>query len=297
MGFGSILPKEEARITEARNAASKIRVAPVSAGVRAFIASAAASAKATYGWLVRQPAAKDRKKLETQLRRVGFCHRMASPCLIRLALGHTQDIEFQAGAEAVMAVWSLCKHKVRVLRDWMVAAGPSARIKAWLSTFGWVVAQPWEWTHPAFWFRLSLDPSSNFWCNERDHVAHFLCEAWRHFWWAKYLVSGCHEVNEFPGYPFRSEMVASARAQSKGASKHVVAVLAGAFVSPECRNRQGEGAGLGALLAWRITTMWFGLALVFRESGLKNKATRLLLDLVRETLQCLSILLWFENMS
>jgi hypothetical protein len=73
--------------------------------------------------------------------------------------------------------------------------------------------------------------------------------------------------------------------------------LAGAFVSPECRNRQGEGAGLGALLAWRITTMWFGLALVFRESGLKNKATRLLLDLVRETLQCLSILLWFENMS
>ena len=88
MGFGSILPKEEARITKARNAASKIRVAPVSAGVRAFIASAAASAKATYGWLVRQPAAKDRKKLETQLRRVGFCHRMASPCLIRLALGH-----------------------------------------------------------------------------------------------------------------------------------------------------------------------------------------------------------------
>ena len=242
MGFGSILPKEEARVTKARNAASKIRVAPVSAGVRAFIASAAASAKATYGWLVRQPAAKDRKKLETQLRRVGFCHRMASPCLIRLVLGHTQDIEFQAGAEAVMAVWSLCKHKARVLRDWMVSAGPSGRIKAWLSTFGWVVAQPWEWTHPVFRFRLSLDPSSNFWCNERDHVAHFLREAWRHFWWAKYLVSGRREVNEFPGYPFRSEMVASARAQSKGASKHVVAVLTGAFVSPECRNRQGDGA-------------------------------------------------------
>ena len=55
-------------------------------------------------------------------------------------------------------------------------------------------------------------------------------------------MSGCHEVNEFPGYPFRSEMVASARAQSKGASKHVVAVLTGTFVSPEYRNRQGEGA-------------------------------------------------------
>ena len=54
---------------------------------------------------------------------------------------------------------------------------------------------------------------------------------------------------------------------------------------------------LGAVLAWRITTMWFGLAIVFRESGLKNQVTRLLLDLVGETLKCLSILHWCENMS
>ena len=54
---------------------------------------------------------------------------------------------------------------------------------------------------------------------------------------------------------------------------------------------------LGVMLAWRIMTMWFGLAVVFRESGLKNQATRLLLDLVGETLQCLSTLLRFENMS
>ena len=116
-------------------------------------------------------------------------------------------------------------------------------------------------------------------------------------------MSRCHEVNEFPGYPFRSEMVASARAQSKGASKHVVAVLTvdGTFVSPECRNRQGEGAE--EKCPWCTVSMahydhvvWT-CSRVFRESGLKNQATRLLLDLVGETLQCLSILLWFENMS
>ena len=105
VGTSSITPKELSRLEKARACAAKVKLAPIAAGRKAFVGLIAAGAKATYGWLARTPPAAGMvSKLETALRRVGYCHRMASPALIRLIMGHPVDVLFQPGAAVITAI-------------------------------------------------------------------------------------------------------------------------------------------------------------------------------------------------
>ena len=64
-------------------------------------------------------------KLETALRRVGYCHRMASPGLIRLIMGHPVDVLFQSGSAATTAILRTVRRTQCIFSDWMVTGGPA----------------------------------------------------------------------------------------------------------------------------------------------------------------------------
>ena len=98
LGHGPPQPKETERFSKAKDCAAKVRAAPVSASVRAFVASSAAAMKAAYGWLVRRPIRKLRSPLDSMLKKAGFNHHMAAKSLVRLVLGgHCLDINFYSG--------------------------------------------------------------------------------------------------------------------------------------------------------------------------------------------------------
>ena len=122
-----------------------------------FFGLIAAGAQATYGWLARTPPAAGLvSKLETALRRVGYCHRMASPALIRLIMGHPADVLFQSGAAATTAILRTLRRTQCIFSDWMGTGGPAHRVRKLLKSLGWVVVQPWEWRHPSFNFHRPL---------------------------------------------------------------------------------------------------------------------------------------------
>eukprot|EP00438_Fugacium_kawagutii_P013729 Skav209147 [mRNA] locus=scaffold3188:46368:48560:+ [translate_table: standard] len=241
LGFGSMLPKEQGRIEKAMACAAKVRLAPISAARRSFVGALAAGSKATYGWLTRAPPQTGlMSKLETRLRRVGYCHRMSSPALIRLVMGHPLDIQFQSGAALISAVHRTVRRTRRTFTDWALSGGPAQRAKKWLQSLGWSSVMPWVWQHPAFQFKLSLTPSSEAWSDDSEWIAHLLREAWRWQWWQKYMTSQRHELAEFGNREYPKVLLENTRKMTSGASKNVIAVLTGAFVSPQMRSKQGD---------------------------------------------------------
>ena len=241
MGFGSMLPKEQGRIEKAMACAAKVRLAPISAARRSFVGALAAGSKATYGWLVRAPPGTGlMSKLETRLRRVGYCHRMSSPALIRLVMGHPVDIQFQSGAALIGAVHRTVRRIRRIFSDWDLSGGPAQRAKKWLQSLGWSSVVPWVWQHPAFHFKLSLNPSSEDWSDDSEWIAHLLREAWRWHWWQKYMASQRHELVEFGDREYPKLLLENTRKMTSGANKNVIAVLTGAFVSPQMRTKQAD---------------------------------------------------------
>lgn len=135
MGFGSMLPKEQGCIEKAMACAAKVRLAPISAARRSFVGALAAGSKATYGWLARAPPGTGLlAKLEIRLRRVGYCHRMFSPALIRLIMGHPVDNQFQSGAALIGAVHRTVRRIRRTFSVWALSGGPAQRAKKWLQS-------------------------------------------------------------------------------------------------------------------------------------------------------------------
>ena len=232
LGVGEHTRKEKQRLTKAFECASKVHAAPVTAAVRSFVATCAATAKASFGWLARAPVQKHLKKLETRLRRAGYEHRMASPCLIRIVLGHCQDVSFCAGVDAVMAVFRRVMKSHVPLQDWEVSQGPAYRIRRFLKSLGWTVVAPWEWHHEGLRKHFTLDPTNRRFISLVDWARHLLRESWRCFWWGEYLKSERHEVDDLQGYPYDERMAKSARDLAHGQDALTVGVLVGAFVSP-----------------------------------------------------------------
>ena len=179
-------------------------------------------------------------KLETRLRMVGYCHRMSSPALIRLVMGHPVDIQFQSGAALISAVHRTVRRIRRIFSDWDLSGGPAQRAKKWLQSLGWSSVVPWVWQHPAFHFKLSLNPSSEDWSDDSEWIAHLLREAWRWHWWQKYMASQRHELVEFEDREYPKLLLENIRKMTSGANKNVIAVLTGAFVSPQMRTKQAD---------------------------------------------------------
>ena len=241
MGFGSIPPKEEARISKARNAASKIRVAVVSAGVRAFIASAAASAKATCGWLwcVSQLQRTGRNwrlscagwdfAIEWQVR-VSFVWSLVTHKMLNCKQAQRQSWQFGVYVSTKLVCcgigWSLrdllpvsklgCPHLVGLLRNLGIGLTMPCGFGCLLTQVLMFGAMVGIMLLISLVKRGDIFGGRNIWSQGAMKLMNFLGTLSDLKWWL------C--------------------AQSKGASKHVVAVLTGAFVSPECRNRQDEGA-------------------------------------------------------
>ena len=136
LGLGNIQEMESERIQKAQVCADKIRAAPVSSALRTFVASAAASSKAAFGWISRAPAKTVVEKLEARVRKACYAQKMASPILTKLVLGHQQDIRFVAGQAAISAVLRLVMSTKEELKDWEHTAGPAERCNAFS---GW----PW----------------------------------------------------------------------------------------------------------------------------------------------------------
>lgn len=116
-------------------------------GKRSFVAGYAVTSKAWFGWFTRSPTKRLLGTLETRLRKIGFDHRAASPALVKLCLGHHQDVRLCAGLAAVTAVHRCVKRTQVPLRDWTSTGGPAKRVKSFLASLDWQQVAPWQWAH------------------------------------------------------------------------------------------------------------------------------------------------------
>ena len=203
------------------------------------MAASAASTKATFGWLTRSPAQTEVSKLETRLRWVGFKHRGANPQLKRLVLGQAQDVMFSSGAAALAATARLVKRLNRPLRDWGLTGGPAARLRKWFSRYQWQEFAPWIWTHPPTGGRICLNPHSALWTTDFPLLNHMAREAWRFHWWSRLFQGTRHELPSLGRPSYSSILIEHVKRQAIHADTNQIAVLTGAFVSPQMRNRQG----------------------------------------------------------
>ena len=174
--------------------ATKVKACPVSATLRSFVACSAAASKATFGWITRAPAKKAVKKLKTKLRRAGFDHKMASPHLVNLVLGHCQDVRFCAGVNAILAVLRQTMRTGHEFKDWAHSEGPAQRIRSFLKDLDWREMDEWVWKHETLDKFLVLQKSHSRFIDCVDLVAHNLRES--------YLGSGRHEAAELNNEPY-----------------------------------------------------------------------------------------------
>ena len=164
-------------------------------------------------------------------------HRMGSPSLIRIVLGHGQDVWFCSGVDAAMAVYRKVIRVKTALQDWSVSQGPAHRIRRFLKQLGWSVAAPWEWRHEDLRKIFNFDPNRRGWIENVEWAKHLLRESWRFFWWKDYIKSKRHEVDDLQDCPYDSMLAKAARDLAKDRGALAVGVLVGAFVSPELFSR------------------------------------------------------------
>jgi hypothetical protein len=232
LGLGNIQEKESERIQKAQVCADKIRAAPVSSAVRTFVASAAASSKAAFGWISRAPAKTVVEKLEARVRKACYAQKMASPILTKLVLGHQQDVRF-AGQAAISAVLRLVMKTKVELKDWEHTAGPAERCKAFLAGLGWATRSPWLWFHEKLGIFLCLHPRHARFVPSVELVRHNLRESWRCTLWYRFLDSKRHEAPALRHMDYDPWLTQSARnLAAKHKSAYAVGILCGAFVSP-----------------------------------------------------------------
>ena len=110
--------KQKARFESGEATALRARCAPVVAYLRQFMATTAATAKAVFVRVIREPPRYLVSPLETGL-------------LIKLIFGHGLDVSFMAGQSAVTRVFRFCIDFVKLLKeiclsllDWNKKGGP-----------------------------------------------------------------------------------------------------------------------------------------------------------------------------
>jgi hypothetical protein len=231
LGKGDLLASEVARIQKAAVACAKVRLAPVTAGRRHFVATMAAASKA-----VKLPK-KMTDGLETKLRRVGYSHPQSNPCLARLVLGHGMDVQFQSGAAVISAIARAIMRRGFPFLDWNMTAGPARRIRKFLKGLQWVELAPWCWQHFGAQVKFSLLPDHEDWISDKDHLLHVLREGWRAFWWDKWRFGKRHDAVDFRNVPYNRHLTCQARTQAHHGTTHEVAAMIGAFVSPAWYDR------------------------------------------------------------
>ena len=109
LGGGKANDHELARVAEATKVADKLRASPNSAAKRAFAAGMAATSKACFGWIARFPAKHLVSKLETRLKNAGYAHGAASTDLAKIVIGHSRDVCFTSGLNAIAAIHRAAK--------------------------------------------------------------------------------------------------------------------------------------------------------------------------------------------
>ena len=211
--------KEVDRMTKAAAAAQRARMAPLVVATKQFFAHVTASAKASFGWLLRPPA----KELCRQVEKHFRLHRSASDHLNKL-LSHPLDVGVSVGARCVRALARFCTKTGAVPGDWTLQEGVSRRVKKEFPRFFiWVV----QWTHPALQLSLNLrqEPVAQ--------VDHRVRESWRVTMWHEFLSTSRKDAAQLVHVPYESHRFKKARlASAVGPAAHKRALLTGGFWSP-----------------------------------------------------------------
>ena len=237
--------KQLARFESAEVTALRARCAPVVAYLRQFMVTTAATTKAVFGWLIREPPRYLIAPLETKLRKVGFTHVVGSVHMIKLIFGHGLDVSFMAGQAAVTAIHRFCKVSHRNLRDWNQKGGLSGRVRRFLQNLGFHENGQYKWQHGSLPLSIDLTFQGVVACDSND-LCHRLREAWRWHMWDLMKKSGRRDtmqVSRLSYDPHRLQVI-------KGICKapptaHLPAIACGAFVSPLRYSKiTGVGSGL-----------------------------------------------------
>ena len=144
-GHSKPSPKEFRRFEIATPVTRRAGMAPVAADSRLFVACTTATAKASYGWVLRSPTKALSDKLETKLRSIGWDHKQAAPALVQLLAGHCTDTQFTSGFNCVAGPYQNHRLHNGPTCGWELKGGFAARCRKFLQLLGWEETGRWHW--------------------------------------------------------------------------------------------------------------------------------------------------------
>ena len=224
--------KEVQRFRKAHVAADRAAMAPHIAAVRQFFVNSTVVCKATYGWILRAPLRKSQNRLESAVRRAGYGHKVASPNLVKLVVGHSLDPGFMCAQTAFTALIRNIKFRNMVPTDWTLSGGISARIRRYMKSLEWQVVAPFHWWHEGI--QTSVNLSRLPVVREVSEFTHILRESWRYCQWQSFTKAHRRDSMTLRWYPYDPQRCQAARKRvmHQGGAIHEVACMTGAFVSP-----------------------------------------------------------------
>ena len=231
-------PKQKKRIQAATDTAIRVRAAPVVAEKRIFVAAAASTSKAAFGWVLRSPPNYLINPLHLQLRRAGWNHRVASTPLVHLLAGHTLDVKFMSGTATLSAIYRAHKLEAQPSADWDLKGGFSSRLRLFLRQLDWVEQSPWKWALPELQVEICLDPRDPRFTVTSELLLHEVRTSWRLKQWKLFLAQNRRDAIALRGTPFPSDRLKAAQAAFSSDS-HSAAILTGAMVSPQRAQKIG----------------------------------------------------------
>ena len=219
--------KEEKRIKEAMQVASRVALLPVSKTGKLVILRTVAASKASYGWVTKSPTAGMTKAYTTKAWQAAGLHRMASRLLAGMVEGTMASLDLIVGVKQVVLTWrELGRAR---LTAW--ASGPGTLVhtaRDWLQKQGWEEKGRWRWWHEGLREKLALHSST------KEETAHLAREGWRWAQWQKFLKGSRREVDTLKEVEYSTARVKRVRRLVLGQGKEAArrAVAYGAILSP-----------------------------------------------------------------
>lgn len=228
--------RELTRLTEAKEVLRKCRCLPGSKTRKAAVARVCAPAKASWGWLFRRPTHAESNAFFQGAKALHQWPKQSAVPLLQIFTGHWWDLGF-AATVTTLRVLTRYVHKTQMqLQNWPPKmSGWTGSFRKGMQELGFAEAGSWTWTHPML-ETIQIQPTT---LPEKatEVLSHRLRDAWRIRKYEEFLELDRRDSTVCADIPCDLTRINILR--KKKLNSHELAVVTGAFISPQCRNAMG----------------------------------------------------------
>ena len=228
--------RELKRLTEAKEVLRKCKCLPGSRTRKAAVARVCAPAKASWGWLFRRPTHAESNAFFQGAKALHQWPKQSAVPLLQIFSGHWWDLGF-AATVTTLRVLTRYVHKTQMqLQNWPPKmSGWTGSFRKGMQELGFAEAGSWTWTHPML-ETIQIQPTT---LPEKatEVLSHRLRDAWRIRKYEEFLELDRRDSTVYADIPCDLSRINILR--RKKLNSHELAVVTGAFISPQCRNAMG----------------------------------------------------------